>query len=48
MKSFTNSSPVYGGSPERSEGMGAFVAPPSDRCAITSPANGGGVEANTQ
>jgi ATP-dependent Lhr-like helicase len=36
------SSPVYGGSGERSEPMGASSAPPSGRSATTSPVNGGG------
>jgi phosphomethylpyrimidine synthase len=37
------SSPVYGGSPERSEGMGGNAAPPTGRFATTSPVDGGGV-----
>jgi phosphomethylpyrimidine synthase len=35
-------SPVYGGSPEHSEGMGGNAAPPSGRFATTSPVKGGG------
>jgi len=39
-----NSSPVHGGSPERSEGMGGVVPPTVSRCALdTSPARGGGI-----